>query len=536
MFDTLIKLILISLFIFTPIALGSIEIWAFSSMELGILLVIILATIGRLFSPPSAIRHPQFAIRNSQSKILLILLSLFLAFILFQTIPLPSGMIKILSPKTYELRHQLSPANILSPLAHSPSPVFIDQIDQMTRQTIRPDRPEDQIDQKTRQTRRPDRPDDQIDQKTRQTILSHSPSPIYYPISFLPFATLIEFFKWFTLAGFFIFLLHGNLLDNAQGIAKKFIIVVMLVGIVESFYGMLEFFSGHRHILYLDGPGLVSSVTGTFINRNSFAGYLLMVIPLSMGFLFSREAGQTVRFRGWRHRLSSLDGKTFLIGFGVILMILGLIFSASRMGIVSLLISFSLVSLLFRNPHTGQRFSKTPLLIFGLALLWAAWLGLDAIISRFFTASEDFKMRWLIWENTFQIFKDFPLLGSGIGTFAQIFPMYRSFHIRGLVTHAENDFLQLASEAGLIGISLLFILFIFLLYNASSGIRSLSPGEPQRYIALGGLVGILALMLHSIVERNIQVPANAFLFTFLWALSLRIGIASRTAHALVPAK
>jgi len=428
-------------------------------------------------------------------------------------------MIKILSPKTYELRHQLSPANILSAVAHSPSPVFIDQIDQ-----------------KTRQTTRPGRPNDQIDQMTRQTILSPSPLPIYYPISFLPFATLIEFFKWFTLAGFFIFLLHGNLLDNAHGIAKNFIIVVMLVGIVESFYGMLEFFSGHRHILHLEGAGLVSSVTGTFINRNYFAGYLLMVIPLSMGFLFSREAGQTVRFRGWRHRLSSLDGKTFLIGFGVILMILGLIFSASRMGIVSLLISFSLVSLLFRNPHTGQRFSKTPILIFGLALLWAAWLGLDAIISRFFTASEDFKMRWLIWVNTFQIFKDFPLLGSGIGTFAQIFPMYRSFHIRGLVTHAENDFLQLASEAGLIGISLLFILFLFLLYNVSSGIRSLSPGEPQRYIALGGLVGILALMLHSIVERNIQVPANAFLFTFLWALILRIGFASSTARAFGPAK
>jgi O-antigen ligase len=488
MFDTLIKLILISLFIFTPIALGSIEIWAFSSMELGILLVIILATIGRLFSPPSTIRNPQsnlplpqFAIRNSQSKILLILLCLFLAFILFQTIPLPSGMIKILSPKTYELRHQLSPANILSAVAHSPS-------------------------------------------------------PIAYPASFLPFATLIEFFKWFTLAGFFIFLLHGNLLDNAHGIAKNFIIVVMLVGIVESFYGMLEFFSGHRHILYLEGPGLVSSVTGTFINRNYFAGYLLMVIPLSMGFLFSREAGQTVRFRGWRHRLSSLDGKTFLIGFGVILMILGLIFSASRMGIISLLISFSLVSLLFRNPHTGQRFSKTPILIFGLALLWAAWLGLDAIISRFFTAPEDLKMRWLIWVDTFQIFKDFPLLGSGIGTFAQVFPMYRSFHILGLVTHAENDFLQLASEAGLIGISLLFILFLFLLYNVSSGIRSLSPGKPQRYIALGGLVGILALMLHSIVERNIQVPANAFLFTFLWALILRIGFASSTAQALGPAK
>jgi hypothetical protein len=49
-------------------------------------------------------------------------------------------------------------------------------------------------------------------------------------------------------------------------------------------------------------------------------------------------------------------------------------------------------------------------------------------------------------------------------------------------------------------------------------------------------VGILALMLHSLVERNIQVPANAFLFTLLWALILRIGVASRTAHIIGPAK
>ena len=96
--------------------------------------------------------------------------------------------------------------------------------------------------------------------------------------------------------------------------------------------------------------------------------------------------------------------------------------------------------------------------------------------------------------------------------------MYRSFHIRRLVTHAENDFLQLASEVGLVGIGLLLILFIFLFFKAVSGIRSLSHSESQRYIGIGGLVGILALMFHSIVERNLQIPANAFLFTFIWAL------------------
>jgi O-antigen ligase len=296
----------------------------------------------------------------------------------------------------------------------------------------------------------------------------------------------------------------------------------MLVGVMESLYGMLEFFSGHRYILNLNMKA--DTVTGTFINRNYFAGYLLMVIPLSLGYFFSREALQKGPSMGWRHRISSLDGKTLLIAFGIIVMILGLLFSASRMGIVSLLLSFSLIALLFRGSQRRQRFSKTTVLIFSLAVLWAVWIGLDAVVSRFFTTSEGFKERWMVWVNTFQIFKDFPIFGSGLGTFIHIFPMYRSFYIRGLFTHAENDFLQLLSEVGLIGAGLLLLVFVFLFLRAVSRIRSFQLGDSKKYIAIGGMVGILALMFHSLVERNIQVPSNAFLYTFLWALVLRISV------------
>jgi O-antigen ligase len=100
--------------------------------------------------------------------------------------------------------------------------------------------------------------------------------------------------------------------------------------------------------------------------------------------------------------------------------------------------------------------------------------------------------------------------------------MYQSFHIRRLVTHAENDLLQLTSEVGLIGIGMLFIVFIFFFFKAVSGIHSLSNSEPRKYLGLGGLVGILALTFHSLVERNLQVPANAFLFTFVLAIVLRL--------------
>jgi putative inorganic carbon (HCO3(-)) transporter len=379
---------------------------------------------------------------------------IFLLLVLFQMISLPSGILRIISPKAYEIRQSLS----------------------------------------------------------------FEPSASSFGLSFVPFATRIEFLKWLTLSGFFVFLLQWG--PSNRNVQSHLILVILLVGIAESLYGMSEFFSGHRHILYLDESFLASTVTGTFINHNYFAGYLLMVIPLSVGYLFSREALQRSRWTGWRNRLSSLDGKSLLFAFGIMVMIVGLLFSASRMGILSLLLSFSFISLLFRNPERGKGFSKTVFLIFGLALLWAVWIGLDAVISRFFTASEDFKLRREIWVNTFNILKDFPLFGSGLGTFAFIFPMYRSFHILGIVTHAENDYLQLASEVGLIGIGILVILFSFLFYKAVSGIRSLR--ESQKYIGMGGLVGILALMFHSLVERNIQVPGNAFLFTFLLALILTL--------------
>ena len=406
-------------------------------------------------------RISDFGIRNLNHEILF--LSLFLIFIILQMIPLPSEVIKIFSPKTYALRHSLT---VTTP---------------------------------------------------------HSAFRIpYLAISFVPFATRIEFFKWLTLGGLFLFLLYWNSLKGRDRVTSQFLVLILLMGAFESLYGLFEFFSGHRHILYLDGSSFVSAVTGTFINRNYFAGYLLMVIPLSAGYLFSRGSFQKARFMNWRHRLASLDGKTLLIAFSIMVMIIGLIFSASRMGILSLLLSFSLIILFFRDRRRREKkFSGPLVLILGLAFLWAVWIGLDAVISRFFTTSEDFKGRWMIWANTFQILKDFPVFGSGLGTFSQIFPMYRSFHIQGLVTHAENDYLQLASEVGFIGIGLLLILFIFLFFKIVSGIRSLSPWEPQRFIGIGGLVGILALMFHSLVERNIQVPANAFLFTFILALVFR---------------
>lgn len=331
MIDQFIKILLILLLIFTPIAFGSMEIWAFALMELGIFLIIILGTLQWAFRKPSGADNHHEPILTGSWTFPAIFLGLFLLLILFQMLSLPAGLLKILSPKTYALRLDLSP------LSFEPS--------------------------------------------ASSSVRSLEPSPGSFPLSFLPFTTQIEFFKWFALIALFFFLLKWKGFEKGR---LTLIAVILFVGILESLYGMVEFFSGHEHILHVEASSLISSVTGTFINRNYFAGYLLMVIPLAIGYIFHRESFNEDPSVGWYRRLSSLDGKTYFLVFGVILMILGLLFSASRMGILSLLVSFTAVTLFFRNPEKGQRLSKTPIFILGLALLWGALIGLDAVISRFF--------------------------------------------------------------------------------------------------------------------------------------------------------
>src|SRR5512143_1096596 len=109
MIHSIIKLLLIALILFTPFAFGSMEIWAYSLMELGILLIVILwavqTGIARLLNSQNSF-HSE--IRNSQFAIPMVLLTLFLLLVLFQIISLPAGILKILSPRTFVLRSALS--------------------------------------------------------------------------------------------------------------------------------------------------------------------------------------------------------------------------------------------------------------------------------------------------------------------------------------------------------------------------------------------------------------------------------------------
>jgi len=197
-----IEILLILLLVFTPIAFGSQVIWAFSLMELGILLIIILWAIKLLLSqilkPQSSIlSDPQASNLAPQSSIRLpILLSLFLAIVLLQMIPLPAGIVKIISPKTYELRNQLS---VTAPVTDVQSEFRNPKSEMLLSSNPNP---------------------------VKSTIGPHPQSSNLKPqssftLTLFPFTTKIRFFQWLALAGLFIFLLHWKLSDNRYRISNS---------------------------------------------------------------------------------------------------------------------------------------------------------------------------------------------------------------------------------------------------------------------------------------------------------------------------
>lgn len=125
--------------------------------------------------------------------------------------------------------------------------------------------------------------------------------------------------------------------------------------------------------------------------------------------------------------------------------------------------------------------------------------------------------RSAVWRDTLAIFKDFPYFGTGLGTFSHIFPVYKTVPITGFFTHAENDYLQLASETGIIGVLLGFLFLVGLFWLGLRTLAKINDGLLAG-VLIGSLGACVAILLHSMVDFNLYIPANALLFTLMVSL------------------
>jgi O-antigen ligase len=206
---------------------------------------------------------------------------------------------------------------------------------------------------------------------------------------------------------------------------------------------------------------------------------------------------------------------------GIVVLLLALLFSRSRSGIVGALIAFLTFFLLTHSGSKGMsRYTWLMLIvIFGMLLVYSMAIGVGPITERFFMLS-DGDSRLDFWRDSLPIIKDHPL-GIGLRNYEKVFPVYNvSMLADRRLEYAHNDYLQLLIEAGWIGFTVVFIGFLIFMWKSAYRIKHMNPHkDPMRFfLAAGAFSGLTSLAFHSFFDFNLQIPANCVYFVTLMAI------------------
>ena len=246
-------------------------------------------------------------------------------------------------------------------------------------------------------------------------------------------------------------------------------------------------------------------LSSTYGNHNHLAGYLAMAIPLILGLFLTG-------FKG---------GRLFIMIYFTFLLLTALVLTLSRGGWASSLVSLAFICFALLTSQYYQRKGFLAVLIIGFITVAFIVLASTPVVERVRTMMEKaedagMQSRITAWGGVVNMIGDHPLLGTGPGTFAFINTQYQPPGLLPRFKMAHNDYLHFVSEAGLLLIPVI-IWMIIALYK--KGFKKLkNPSRLVRGITLGALAGITAILVHSIADFNLHIPANALLFTVLAAL------------------
>ncbi len=373
---------------------------------------------------------------------------LILAIIVLQQLPLPLGVLQLLSPPTAELTMALSPV-----------------VQRLGGGSLR-----------------------------------------FAPISAHPPATLL---LATTLLGCLLIFVSMVRLTHRLG-ARSWLLTLPLLAT-----GLIEAGLGLKQAADWTGPAFAF---GTFLNRNHLAGFLEMVLPFAVMACYAlvQKAKLTVLVR-----VSCGVASASL----VFLLLAANLNTYSRMGAIASAVavffplSFALKPYLSSTPKRKVIGSA---LVIGAAVVIIT-LSPIRLRNRIDHAStldkQSTALRLAFWKDCRPFLADHLAFGSGLGTFESVYPRYQTGGLTYRVEYAHNDYLQLLVEIGLPAfLTSLFVLGMALRVLWRAG---LARGEANHSICLACLGAVLAILLHSLVDFNLQIPANAM--TFAWVLGIGCG-------------
>ncbi|MBU2645297.1 O-antigen ligase family protein [bacterium] len=387
-------------------------------------------------------------------------LCLFLCYLLIQLLPMPPGTIKVISPETWRIYQET--VGILDPTA-------------------------------------------------------------WISISVNRKAGLGEFFRYGTYVCFYF--LTIQLLTDKQKLQRTVYNLIIFISLLAVF-AIIQNYTSVGTIYWLR-PVVSgnSNIFGPYVNHNHFAGLVEMILPLALClFLYLRP--RISYKQSWREKIVELfdvygGEQHILMGFSAILLTVSIVLSLSRGALISACLALMVMVLLLMI--RGRQKGKGMLLMFFLVVILfsVSWFGWENTFERFGQLKTDegglYETRLDFWQDSLQIIRDFPVTGTGFGSFADIYPRYRTVIGDFSVLHAHNDYLELLIEGGLIG-TVLVLWFLAVLFYRSYRVFRQRRDPFSIYLYLGCVTGMVSLLFHSVTDFNLHIGANGLYYFFLAGL------------------
>ena len=265
------------------------------------------------------------------------------------------------------------------------------------------------------------------------------------------------------------------------------------------------------------------SASGTYANRNHFAGYLEMMLALGIGLLIAglsdRSADSWKNF--FRHTIDWILSPKMILRLALCILVIALTTTHSRMGntafFSSLLIAGAIGIALSRHATRNTVILLASLIAIDLFIV-GSWFGVEKLAQRLEqTTTQDVREREEPSAYTLPLIRDYAVFGSGPGSFHVAFPRYRPPSVANFYDYTHNDYIQFASESGIPGFLVLGG-FVVLALAAALVAQGKRRDPLMRGMSFACIMGVTSILIHSWVDFNLQIPANASLFMVLLAL------------------
>jgi uncharacterized membrane protein YhaH (DUF805 family) len=257
---------------------------------------------------------------------------------------------------------------------------------------------------------------------------------------------------------------------------------------------------------------------GPFVSRNDFAAWLLLASSLTIGYtiLYVRAHGLLLS-RSTRVTVTKVlaDGTAIIYAGAAAFMLLTLTWALSRGALVGAAASV-VCGYLFSRQRSIGRGRGTAVgvaLLLGL-LLVGVWLNLGALATRLAAGTE--ASRTTIWRETLPILTDFPVAGTGIGTYPRSMLIYQRTTPEVLFNHAHSEYLQLVAEGGLLVTVPAVVALVAWLVLARRRIRD--DHREILWIRLASAAGIAGIAVQCLWDATLRMPATAMLVALLAAI------------------